>query len=166
MASLLAYTAAALVGKEIVTSAIRETATSAYTMMYTFIDHPEINNILKQLDTKATIKTVENIIKNIEIESINDTTHVVLNQVHQILCDIIDDLSKINHSLSVYKQKWFKRFRKADYSIYVDKLKLDHIILEKRLQHLFKVLSINKYLQNNKLKAKSKEYMINYIDNK
>ena len=38
----------------------------------------------------------------IEIESINDTTHVVLNHVHQILCDIIDDLSKINHSLIVY----------------------------------------------------------------
>ena len=48
---------------------------------------------LKELDTKATIETVENIIKNINSDSINSTTHIILNQVHQILCDIIDDLS-------------------------------------------------------------------------
>ena len=95
MATILAYTVSTLIGKEIVTSAIRETATSAYTMMYTFIDHPEINKVLKELDTKATIETVENIIKNINSDNINKTTHIILNQVHQILCDIIDDLSTI-----------------------------------------------------------------------
>ena len=159
MASLLIYTVSSLIGKEIVTSAIRETATSAYTMMYTFIDHPEINKVLKELDTKATIETVENIIKNINSDNINKTTHIILNQVHQILCDIIDDLSKINHSLKTYKSKWFKRFRKADYSEYLVKLKEDHAILEKRLKNLFNILTIKNYLQDDK-----KKYKIDYIE--
>ena len=42
MATILAYTVSTLIGKEIVTSAIRETANSAYNIMYSFIDHPEI----------------------------------------------------------------------------------------------------------------------------
>ena len=158
MVSLLTYTVSSLIGKEIITSVIRDTASSAYTMMYTFIDHPEINKVLKELDTIATIQTVENIIKNINSDSINTTSHIVLNQVHQILCEIIDDLSKINHSLKTYKSKWFKRFRKADYSIYLIKLKEDHQILEKRLKNLFNILTIKNYLQDDK-----KKYKLDYL---
>ena len=112
MVSLAIYTITGLLGQEVVTAAIRNTANSVYTMMYSFINHPEINKCLVTLDTKATVKTVESIIKHIDIENIGEPLHVALNQVHQALCEIIDDLSKINYTLQSYNKKWFKSFRK------------------------------------------------------
>ena len=94
ISSLSIYTLSSLIGKEMITSVIKETANTAYGAMYNFIDHPEINLTLKQLDTKATLQKTENIIKNINLTDINETVHVILNQLHQIICEIIDDLSK------------------------------------------------------------------------
>jgi len=148
MVTILAYTVSTLIGKEIVTSAIRETANSACTLIYSFVDHPEINKVLMKLDTKASIKTVETLIENININKINKTVCVVLNHLHQILCEITDNLSKITYSLNNHKKKWFKRFRKADYSIYLDKLENNHKILEKRLKNLFEILAIKDILDS------------------
>ena len=35
------------------------TANSAYGVMYNFIDHPEINHVLKELDTKAVLQKTQ-----------------------------------------------------------------------------------------------------------
>ena len=99
------YTISTLIGREVITSAIKETANSAYGMVYSFIDHPEINFVLTNLDTKATLKRVENLIKSINTKDINETIHIILNQLHQVICEIVDDLSKINYSLNNYKKK-------------------------------------------------------------
>ena len=148
ISSLSIYTLSTLIGKEMITSVIKETANTAYGAMYNFIDHPEINLTLKQLDTKATLQKTENIIKNINLTDINETVHVILNQLHQIICEIIDDLSKINYSLKTYKKKWFKFARKADYKPFLEKLKIDHDILDKRLQSLFDILKVKQCFNN------------------
>ena len=158
MASIISqvtmYALSSLIGKEMITRVIKETANSAYGAMYSFVDHPEINKVLKELDTKAVLKKTENLIKNININDINETIHIILNQLHQIICEIIDDLSKINHSLNKYKQKWFKMIRRADYKPYLKKLKLDHKILDKRLKSLFDVIQIKQVFKNNKKQIK------------
>ena len=132
ISSVTFYALSSLIGKEMITRVIKETANNACGVMYNFIDHPEINIVLKELDTKAVLKKTENIIKNINLNDINETIHIILNQLHQIICEIVDDLSKINHSLKEYQKKWFRMVRKADYKPYLEKLKLDHKILDKR----------------------------------
>ena len=139
-----------MIGREVITQVIKETANNAYGAMYNFIDHPEINRTLKELDTKVTLQKTENIIKNINIKDINKTVHIILNHLHQIICEIVDDLSKINYSLKKYKQKWFKFARKADYKPFLEKLKVDHKILEKRLQSLFEILNVKQFFDKNK----------------
>ena len=145
LSSVTIYTLSTFIGKEMITSVIKETANSAYGVIYNFVDHPEINKVLKELDTKAVLKKTENIIKNINHKDINETIHIILNQLHQIICEIIDDLSKINHSLKEYQKKWFKMVRRADYKPFLKKLKLDHKILDKRLKSLFDVLNIKDF---------------------
>ena len=142
ISSVTVYAISSLIGREMITRVIKETANNACGVMYNFIDHPEINTVLKELDTKAVLKKTENIIKNINLNDINETIHIILNQLHQIICEIVDDLSKINHSLKTYQKKWFKIVRKADYKPYLEKLKLDHKILDKRLKSLFEIIKI------------------------
>ena len=96
ISSLPIYTLTSMIGREVITQVIKETANNAYGAMYNFIDHPIINKTLKELDTKATLQKTENIIKNINVNDINKTVHVILNQLHQIICEIVDDLSKRN----------------------------------------------------------------------
>ena len=161
ISSLSIYTLSSLIGREMITSVIKETVNTAYGAMYNFIDHPEINLALKQLDTKATLQKTENIIKNINLSDINETVHVILNQLHQIICEIIDDLSKINYSLKQYKQKWFKFARKADYKPFLEKLKIDHRILDKRLKSLFDILNVKEFF--NKDSKDEEEFFLDNI---
>ena len=158
IATLPIYTVSSLIGKEVIAQMIKETANTAYGAMYQFIDHPEINRALKELDTKAVLKKTETIIKNINCHDINETIHILLNQLHQIICEIIDDLSKINYFLSKYKKKWFKFARRADYKPYLEKLKIDHVLLDKRLKGLFEILNVSHFFDNNNNKHR-------FIDN-
>ncbi len=152
ISSVSIYTLSTLIGREMITSVIKETANTAYGAMYNFIDHPEINLTLKQLDTKAILQKTENIIKNINLSDINETVHIILNQLHQIICEIIDDLSKINYSLKKYKKKWFKFARKADYKPFLEKLKIDHGLLDKRLKSLFDILNVKEFFNKESYK--------------
>lgn len=135
-----------LVGKEVISTAIRETSSSIYTAMYGLVDskYPEIDKVLNQLDIKAQISSIESLIANIKY--INDTIHLLLNYLHQIICDINDDLTKINFSIKTHKEKYFNKWRTPAYLPYLKKLKRDHIILEKRLKMLIQVLSVNQHL--------------------
>ena len=146
------YTISSLIGKEVIAQVIKETANTAYGAMYQFIDHPEINKTLKELDTKAVLQKTETIIKNINCEDVNETVHILLNQLHQVICEIIDDLSKINYSLKQYKKRWFKFARRADYKPYLEKLKIDHTILDKRLTGLFEILNVSHFFDKEKNK--------------
>lgn len=165
ISSVTVYAISSLIGKEMITRVIKETANSAYGAMYSFVDHPEINQVLKELDTKAVLKKTENLIKNINIHDINETIHIILNQLHQIICEIIDDLSKINHSLNNYKKKWFKIIRKADYKPYLEKLKLDHRILDKRLKSLFDVIQIKQVFKTKKSNRQNNNSDDDFITN-
>tara|TARA_Y100000389_G_C17217796_1_gene391796 strand:+ start:152 stop:643 length:492 start_codon:yes stop_codon:yes gene_type:complete len=146
------YTISSLIGKEVIAQVIKETANTAYGAMYQFIDHPEINKTLKELDTKAVLQKTETIIKNINCEDVNETVHIILNQLHQVICEIIDDLSKINYALKQYKKRWFKFARRADYKPYLEKLKIDHTILDKRLTGLFEILNVSHFFDKEKNK--------------
>lgn len=130
------------IGKELIQSAIKETANSTYGILYKFIDHPEIDLVLHGLDTKAQLQNVETLMKNIDLQSINEPIYNSLNQLHQIMCCIMDDLCKIKYEVDKYKTKWFKKFRGANYKIHLERLKINHQILEKRLANLFQLLKI------------------------
>ena len=59
ISSLPIYTITSMIGREVITQVIKETANNAYGAMYNFIDHPEINRTLKELDTKVTLQKTE-----------------------------------------------------------------------------------------------------------
>lgn len=136
-----------LISKEVIATAIRETSSSIYTVMYGLVDtkYPEIEKVLTELDIKAQIISIESLIAN--IKDINDTVHLLLNYLHQIICDINDDLTKINFSIKSHKKKYFYKWRTPDYVPYLKKLKNDHKVLEKRLSMLIRVLSVNQHLK-------------------
>ena len=118
-----------LVGKEVIATAIRETSSSIYTVMYGLVDtkYPEIEKVLNELDIQARISSIESFI--VDIQDINDTHHLLLNYLHQIICEINDDLTKINFSINTHKKKYFHKWRTPDYVPYLKKLKRDHGIL-------------------------------------
>jgi len=132
----------ALVGKGFLSSAIKETAIGTYHVLYQFVNHPEIDLELQELDIEATIKTVESIIQNITQDQISDPVYLSLHQLHQSMCNIMDDLTKLKQSADNYNKKWFRSIRSADYISYLESVKINSKVLDKRLKHLFKLLNI------------------------
>lgn len=142
-----------LLGKELINSAIKDTAGTTYGMIQKFIDHPDIYMVLTSLDTKALIERVEKTLNTIHIKE-NELNHenplcIVLNQIHQKMCDIIDNLSKIKYYASEDKKKWFRRVRKSSYTSYLEQLKVNHNILDKRISYFFELLKVEKKLNFN-----------------
>jgi hypothetical protein len=129
-----------LIGKEFINSAIKETATGTYNILYRFIDHPEIDIALHELDTKATLQNVESIMENISVEMMSQPIYLSLNHLHQIMCTIMDDLTKLKQTADSHKKKWFRKFRTAEYKLYLEAVKANNKILEKRLGYLFELL--------------------------
>ena len=131
-----------------INTAIKETATSTYGLLYKFVDHPEIDIILQKLDIKATLQTVKSIMHNIQIEQISEPVYISLQQLHQIMCHIADDLIKVRKMVIQYKKKWFHSWRIAEYKPYLESLKINNSILDKRLANLYKLLEINNNFQS------------------
>lgn len=145
-----------LLGKELINSAIKDTASATYGILHKFIEHPDIYEILKKLDTKAMIERVESTIQTISIEDNNvpereNPIYLVLNQIHQKMCEIMDNLSKIKHYADLDKKRWFSNIRKSSYKGFLCELESNHEILDKRLNYLFQLLKIQSNIKIKKI---------------
>lgn len=132
-----------LIGRGFIDSAIKESAVSTYKLLYSFVDHPEIDIELQKLDIKATMRCVRTIMNNIQFKDISEPIYDSLKLLHQTMCNISDDLSKLNYTVNTYKKKWFKRWRRAEYKQYLVSIEINTRILEKRLDNFYKLLEVS-----------------------
>lgn len=132
-----------LIGRGFIDSAIKETAVSTYKLLYKFVDHPEIDMALQKLDICATMHGVKTIMNNIQLQNVNEPIYESLQLLHQVMCHISDDLSKLKHTASKYKNKWFRKWRTAEYKPYLFSLEINSKVLEKRLNNFYKLLEVS-----------------------
>jgi hypothetical protein len=132
-----------LIGRGFIDSAIKETAVSTYKLLYKFVDHPEIDMALQKLDIRATMRGVKTIMNNIQLQNVNEPIYESLQLLHQVMCHISDDLSKLKHTASKYKHKWFRKWRTAEYKPYLLSLEINSKVLEKRLDNFYKLLEVS-----------------------
>jgi hypothetical protein len=132
-----------LIGRGFIDSAIKETAVSTYKLLYKFVEHPEIDMALQKLDIRASMCGVKTIMNNIQLQHVNEPIYGSLQLLHQVMCHISDDLSKLKHTASKYKNKWFRKWRTAEYKPYLLSLEINSKILEKRLDNFYKLLDVS-----------------------
>jgi len=132
-----------LIGRGFIDSAIKETAVSTYKLLYKFVEHPEIDMALQKLDIRASMCGVKTIMNNIQLQHVNEPIYESLQLLHQVMCHISDDLSKLKHTASKYKNKWFRKWRTAEYKPYLLSLEINSKILEKRLDNFYKLLDVS-----------------------
>jgi hypothetical protein len=132
-----------LIGRGFIDSAIKETAVSTYKLLYKFVEHPEIDMALQKLDIRASMCGVKTIMNNIQLQHVNEPIYESLQLLHQVMCHISDDLSKLKYTASKYKNKWFRKWRTAEYKPYLLSLEINSKILEKRLDNFYKLLDVS-----------------------
>ena len=132
-----------LIGRGFIDSAIKETAVSTYKLLYKFVEHPEIDMALQKLDIRESMCGVKTIMNNIQLQHVNEPIYESLQLLHQVMCHISDDLSKLKHTASKYKNKWFRKWRTAEYKPYLLSLEINSKILEKRLDNFYKLLDVS-----------------------
>ena len=87
-----------LIGNDILTKAISDTAGTIYNLLYGLVElhDPILERAIDELDVKAQIKCVESIIGNLDKSSITKSLNISLEQLHNIICRIREDLKQIN----------------------------------------------------------------------
>ena len=134
-----------IIGREMISTTVKDVGSSLYSLIY---EGPEdINKLLKELDIHAQIKVVESLMDNLHEQQLNETVNISLNLLHQIICEINHDIIIIKYKINNDTSRYFNRFRSSSYHKDLKKLTNDKEILDKRLEILIKILSVNSCLK-------------------
>ncbi len=148
-----------LIGNDILTKAISDTANTIYNLLYGLIniDDPILEMTLESLDVKAQIKCVESMISTLDNKKFNLTINLSLEHLHEIICKIREDLKQINNNFQQHAKKYFYYYRTIDNSIEIENLTRHKKILDQRLDMFMKIFTINNI---NKTISNSKDIKI------
>lgn len=146
-ASALIYTSqivSTLIGNDIMTKAISDSSSTIYNLLYGFIDisDPLLEQTIDELDVKEQIRSVENMITQITSKHDSTSIQISLEQLHEIICRIREDLKQIKENHDSHKRKYFYRYRRPDNSIQIDNLKKHKGILDQRLDMFMRIFQI------------------------
>ena len=133
-----------LIGTDILTKAITDTSTTVYNLLYGLVDNgdPELERVLEELDVFAQLRCVESVTKHSGNVSITSSRTICLEQLHEIICRIREDLRQINRNLELHKQKYFSSYRKPQNGVEIKNLRKHKRILDQRLEMFMKVVQI------------------------
>ena len=139
-----------LIGNDLLTKAISDTAGTIYNLLYGLVElqDPILERAIDELDVKAQIKCVESIIGNLDKGNITKSLNISLEQLHDIICRIREDLKQINSNFTLHQQKYFYYYRKIDNSIEILNLRRHKKILDQRLDMFMKIFTIDNINQN------------------
>jgi hypothetical protein len=146
-ASALIYTGqivSTLIGNDIMTKAISDSASTIYNLLYGFVDisDPLLEQTLDELDVKEQIRSVENIITQVTSDHDSSAVQISLEQLHEIICRIREDLRQIKDNHDYHKQRYFYQYRRPDNRVQINNLKKHKTILDQRLDMLMRVFQI------------------------
>ena len=103
-----------------------------------------LKQLIEKLDVQAKTKCIESIILNLDGKLQSNTLNIILEQLHEIICKIREDLIQINKIFKNHNQKYFYYIRYIDTSLQTNNLTNHMSILEKRLDLFMKILTIEK----------------------
>lgn len=133
-----------LIGSDILTKAISESSSTIYNLLYGLVDNgdPELERVLEELDVFAQMRCVESVTKYQGGAPITSARTICLEQLHEIICRIREDLRQINGNLELHKQKYFASYRNPHNSVEIKNLRGHKRILDQRLEMFMKVVQI------------------------
>ena len=134
-----------LLGREVVTQTISQTTKSVYYGVTGLMsnEHFLLKDVLEELDINPKISTINSLMSDIEKrENINDTVHLCLNHLHDIIAKINNEIVDINKEIELDKEKWFRYFRTPNYIKKVHNLRIHKRIMDERLELLIKMIKL------------------------
>ena len=144
-----------IIGKDLMTKAISDSANSIYNLLYGIVDYRDhsIDTIIDELDIQNKINIVEQLIEQIEEREITKLIMISLTGLHDIILNIREDLKQISTMITVHRDRYFYYWRSIDFTVQKKQLCKHVNILNSRLDMLMKILSISQHFQNsNKIK--------------
>lgn len=134
-----------IIGNDIVTRAISDTASTIYNLLYGLVElqDPLLEKTINDLDVKAQIKCVESMIGNLNPVTITNSLSIALEQLHDIICLIREDLKQLNENCKQHQQKYFYSYRKINNTLEISNLMSHKKILDQRLDMFMKIFTID-----------------------
>jgi len=131
---------------DIIIKTLTTTISSISNMIkYLYKDKFEINeiiNILTLIDLEYTVIIIDQLIKEQDINKLNESLKKSLVGVTEILIKIDNELNSIKKAIEYHNTKYFKSWRKFYWNGNLEILKQHNTILVHRYNILFKLLKI------------------------
>ena len=134
-----------LIKKEVIAQTIGESTKSIFhNLSHIMEDEFKLKNIIEELDLTSKIDIINDLIKDVDKENINDIIHKAIHYLHDIIETINKEVEDIKKEIKEHSELWFHRFRTPIYISKIEKLIKHNQILDKRLDLFIKVFNIEK----------------------
>ena len=133
-----------LIGSDILTKAISDSAGTIYNLLYGLVDNgdPELDRVLDELDVHAQMKCVDSLTQTLDSNTITKTLHLCLEQLHEIICRIREDLRQIRSNMEIHRNRYFSSYRRPQNIDQIQNLRRHKHTLDLRMDMLIKVIQI------------------------
>lgn len=134
-----------IIKKEVIAQTIGESTKSIFhNLSHIMEDEFKLKNIIEELDLTSKIDIINDLIKDIDKEDINDIIHKAIHYLHDIIETINKEVEDIKKEIKEHSELWFHRFRTPTYISKIERLIKHNQILDKRLDLFIKVFNIEK----------------------
>ena len=139
----LAITGLTIAGRSLFGRVIYDT----YDIVKIITDHPEVNQVLSDIDLEADLEVIDALLKSIEkdggIKDEKSPIAICLCQVNRMVHIIRDELKLINMEIKQHEEKWLSNWRTPNYRPALARLVKHKKILDKRVARLIELMKIS-----------------------
>lgn len=140
-------TIVASVGTNLIVGTITTTASSIGSMIryLTSNTSPGINEILNFLtliDLEFTVGIIEQVVKDLEQQSLNESVKKAIMGVNEVLTLINQELTSIKLAIEEHNAKYFNNWRAFKWTGNLDNIKKHNEVFKHRYEMLFELLKI------------------------
>lgn len=143
----------ALLGRQIMSQAIADASGTIYTSIGDIFYYSNtVDKVLCELDIGNKIKTMELLTNQFSsVKNLDNATaiHYCLENLHDMILRIREDLKQIGLRISEHKKKYFSNWRTVDVKCQIYNLKVHSSLLDKRYDLLVKTINVTKLLKKN-----------------
>lgn len=140
---------ATTISSKIIVSTIDATVSSITGIIKYISNEPTNTNehiakFLQMTDLQFTVTTIQEFVREQNVENMNNSVITALHGVSEILTTIHDNLQSIQTEYNAYKQRYFSSYRTFVWSKDINILEFNNNILKHRYGLLFELLKIYK----------------------
>jgi len=151
--SLGSAAVSALLGRQIMTQAISDASYSIYSSIgEVFYYTTSVDKVLSELDIGNKIKTMDLLCKDLSSNKLysdekDSTINFCLDNLHDMIIRIREDLRQISHKIKCHKTKYFNKIRSVDVKEQLNNLKLHSKLLDQRYDLFIKTLNVSNFIK-------------------